>query len=364
MSRSPAVDVPEHAGAKHHPAVLAHRRVSTIAPPGMDVDFLGTKTRHSFEARMRGHEPAHTSRELTPHYPRFNEEYFEWVDILEAVAEASGTFVMVELGAGYGRWLMRAASALQNKRECTFCSVAVEPEPDHFRWLLQNYRDNGIEPTEHDLTWAAIGGHSGFVPFWIGDADGWYGQALAPPTNTLPDVKARRRLKARSVLGRPPVSTTTGQTVVWVPQITLSEILLPYPRVDLIDLDVQGAEVEVLEPAMGLLTARVRRVHIGTHDHSLEARLRDLFTRYGWQKINDFGCQLKASTIYGDIEFSDGVQNMVESASGATTSTEQLTATDAARIRTGGDIQQGFPTPSSFSRDPESYAQGTASEVA
>lgn len=275
----------------------------------MEVDFLGTKTRHIFEAGMRGDEPAHAVRHMVPSYPAFNEEYFEWVDILESVAEASGTFVMVELGAGYGRWLMRAASALRTKPGCVFQSVAVEPEPDHFRWLLQNYRDNGLDPTEHELTWAAIGAQPRYVPFWIGEADGWYGQALAAPDATsLPDVRERRRLRARSVLGRPPAWSPKEKTVVWVPQITLMDVLAPYPRVDLIDLDVQGAELDVLQPAMGLLTARVRRVHIGTHAHVLEERLRDLFTQYGWTKLNDYPSQMKSWTPFGEIEFGDGVQ--------------------------------------------------------
>ena len=303
-----AVSADDRAPA-HHPAVLAYSQTSYTAPAAMDVDFLGTRTRHSFEATMRGDQPSPDAREVVPEYPGFNEEYFEWVDILESVAEASGTYVMVELGAGYGRWLMRAASALRRRPECVFRSVAVEPEPDHFRWLVQNYRDNGLDPGEHELTWAAIGAQSGYVPFWIGEADGWYGQAVSSSARSQPpDVKERRRLKARSALGRPPSWNVKEKTVVWVPQVTLLDILAPYPRVDLIDLDVQGAEVDVLQPAMGLLTARVRRVHIGTHAEALESRLRDLFTHYGWTCVNDYRCQQTASTRFGKIEFGDGVQ--------------------------------------------------------
>ena len=37
-------------------------------------------------------------------------EYFEWLDLLHAVQDARDRFVMVELGAGYGRWAVRAAT--------------------------------------------------------------------------------------------------------------------------------------------------------------------------------------------------------------------------------------------------------------
>ena len=40
-------------------------------------------------------------------YPDFCEEYFEWIDVLESVLAADQQFVMIELGAGYGRWLVQ-----------------------------------------------------------------------------------------------------------------------------------------------------------------------------------------------------------------------------------------------------------------
>jgi hypothetical protein len=72
-------------------------------------------------------------------------ESFEWQAVFDAVSEAQRRFTMLELGAGYGRWTVRAAAALRRyRRGVKYRLVAVEAEPTHFRWLQQHTRANGI----------------------------------------------------------------------------------------------------------------------------------------------------------------------------------------------------------------------------
>jgi len=305
--------IPHHDAAQvqHHPLIALHDPVAVSCPSGFDCDFLGVRTRPAFYSGMLAEPPQLPPR--PPTYPPFNEEYFEWLDILEAVDQASETFVMIELGAGYGRWCARAAAAVRRKPDCRLQCVAVEAEPAHFRWIHDHFRDNGIDPSAHDLIWAAVAATPGFVPFWVGAADGWYGQAIevASETPPFPDISTRRRLKARSVLGRPPVATNNDRSVTWIPCVTLADVIAPYPRVDLIDLDVQGAEYEVLASAIDLVNKRVRRLHIGTHSSRIEEQLRHLFTAHNWQMVNDYPGQSTSQTPYGSIHFGDGVQTWV-----------------------------------------------------
>ena len=84
--------------------------------------------------------------------------------------------------------------------------------------------------------------------------------------------------------------------------------------VDLIDLDVQGAEADVLTAAERELDAKVKRVHIGTHSVDNEERCRELFGRLGWEKRNDYGSFTEADTPYGRISFQDGVQTWINRA--------------------------------------------------
>jgi hypothetical protein len=95
--------------------------------------------------------------------------------------------------------------------------------------------------------------------------------------------------------------------------IKLGSILARYPMVDLIDLDIQGAELDVLSPAVGELDARVRRLQIGTHSPSIEVGLRRLSSAHGWQLLHDFaqGTRIRAEGLDKELEVEDGVQTWV-----------------------------------------------------
>ncbi len=88
---------------QHHPLFYQFQPPTEPVPEGFDRDFLGTKIRFEF-----WHKPA-----LYPGYPALTEEYFEWIALLESVAEMRDSFTMVELGAGYGLWSVRAALAIE-----------------------------------------------------------------------------------------------------------------------------------------------------------------------------------------------------------------------------------------------------------
>jgi FkbM family methyltransferase len=238
-------------------------------------------------------------------YPAFDEEYFEWVDVLEAVVGAAETFTMIELGAGWGRWLMNAAAAARAHDRRHVHLVGVEAEPTHFRWMLQHFRDNSVDAESLTLIEAAVAAEDGRVRFHVGDPSAWYGQAIDPnPPHPVPPASALRQLRA--LFQRR--ARDDERAIVDVRAVTLTSILVGLERVDLIDLDVQGVEADVLESAEDTLTEKVERVHIGTHSAENERRLRVLFGRLGWEKVNDYPCGAEADTPWGLIHFQDGVQ--------------------------------------------------------
>src|SRR5262245_3888301 len=67
---------------------------------------------------------------LVPH-PALNEEYFEWIDLFEAVEAAAGRFCMLELGAGYGRWGTYGAYVANYSGRRPVQLTLVEAEPEH-----------------------------------------------------------------------------------------------------------------------------------------------------------------------------------------------------------------------------------------
>lgn len=254
-------------------------------PAGYACDFLGIKTNVKYYYHFQT-DDHNCTRDVETTYPiADNDEYFEWIDLLEAVVNSGESFTMIELGAGFGRWLCRAATALKQRNLAScYKLIGVEAEPTHFQWMKEHLQHNGIDLQQCSLIEAAVDGKDGNVQFRIGNADHHYGQSIASrPLPNTQEVKA----------------------------ISLPTILKDLERVDLIDLDVQDAEFKVLSSAMYLLDNKVKRVHIGTHSKAAEYGLKKLFNYLGWVLIHDFTFKTEYETEYGQITFGDGVQSWI-----------------------------------------------------
>ena len=209
-------------------------------------------------ARVRAVQEAHVETA----YPAFDEEYFEWVDVLEAVVGADGPFTMIELGAGWGRWLMTARQPLAGRIAGRFDSSASRPSQRTIDTCGSTSRTTTFSPESLTLIEAAVAAQDGRVRFHVGDPTAWYGQAIEhSKAGDLRRATVVGRLRRRRALRRSPEQ----RGIVDVRAVTLASILRPLDRVDLIDLDVQGVEAEVLEAAEDALARKVLRVHVGTH---------------------------------------------------------------------------------------------------
>ncbi len=84
--------------ARHHYIFDKFSAFKGTVGDGLHGDFIGTMTRSTFVAW--DHLP---ERPYQAQLPGFDEEYFEWADLLEAALDAEDSFTMIEFGAGYGR---------------------------------------------------------------------------------------------------------------------------------------------------------------------------------------------------------------------------------------------------------------------
>jgi hypothetical protein len=92
-------------------------------------------------------------------------------------------------------------------------------------------------------------------------------------------------------------------------EVTTLAKTLPFGRIDLVDMDIQGAEARVIASAMGILSDRVRRLHIGTHSAQVEAQLHDTLQAAGWTCVRSYPCGTLTETPFGVVRFGDGVQS-------------------------------------------------------
>ena len=156
--------------------------------------------------------------------------------------------------------------------------------------LLQHFADNDIDISRHKLVNAAVSARRGKVFFTQGNSEQWWGQAILPSAT---------------------YGHGQGPEVVneLIESITLDDLLSEELYVDLIDMDIQGAEAEVAAASIDTLRAKVRRVHIGTHSTDIEKALRKIFSRMGWQCRFDFAGGGTRDTLHGQVKFGDGVQS-------------------------------------------------------
>ena len=127
--------------------------------------------------KIGGSEDSQADRYEPGAYPPLIEEIFEWQALLAAVAAAQDRFVMIDAGAGFGRWLVSAVLALRRKTlEVPYFLIGVEAEPTHFAWMRQHLQTNGIDPSLQQLMQVAISGETGTAELLFGDDPAsWYG---------------------------------------------------------------------------------------------------------------------------------------------------------------------------------------------
>jgi len=227
-----------------------------------------------------------------------HEEYFEWIGLLDAVATARRRFVMMEFGAGFGRWGVRGALAARQVglAPSEIAVTFVEAEPDHVQWLRDTIAMNrGLDGVKTNLVDAAVTGADGEVLFATGHSKEWYGQEITCAETDY----ARLGLHAVNKIAKRAVSIGT--------------LINSVEMVDLIHMDIQGAEADAIESSVLILQGRVRRLCIGTHRQDFEARIRKALGNTGWHNVFAFPCGRMSETPYGPVTFQDGVQVWINS---------------------------------------------------
>ncbi len=289
----------------------AHHAVFAAFPPrpalrdGVDTDYLGIRTQ---VVMLPPHWVSPPLGDL-PSPPPFDEEYFEWIDLLEAVQAAQGSFTMIELGAGYARWCVRAWVAAKRLGLKVRLGV-VEAEPQHVIWAREHVAAAGIPLSDVEWLEAAIGAEPGETVFLVEMPKGnpgntpreWYGQAVT--WASMQDAVH----SGGAYCGKRLLEMPGGWKGVKVAVQTLSSILERFELIDLADFDVQGVEADVIREAIEPLTAKARRLHIGTHSREIDEVLPQILGPAGWRCVRSYPCLRWNRTPFGWIHFNDGVQ--------------------------------------------------------
>jgi FkbM family methyltransferase len=258
--------------------------------PGFIVDFLGVRTRATSlwpEARaLEGNVIK------APIPGDFHCETIEWLGLLKSVRSAYGKYIAMELGAGFGPWVVAGGTAARSRGIKHIQLYAVEGDPHHYRFLRQHLSDNGFEPNKHILLEAAVGVEAG-VAAWpvMEDTSGEWG--------------SRPILADGDYLGRDFANTKT------IDIIPLADLIRREEHWDLVHIDVQGHEVDICRSCLNDLNERVSWIVVGTHSRKLDGDMLELFCRADWEleheKPTKFRYYRNPKTLEG-MTIADGTQ--------------------------------------------------------
>jgi len=208
------------------------------------------------------------------------------------VASAKDRFCMLELGAGWGRWsvyaarLCAAAASVHARGRRT----GAQPLPMVADGLFRT-----TESTRAITTSTSRGG-----PRRPDGAAGRHRRS-APRVRTL----CKLGIEKLAAHAPRPARRQRGQGV------SLREILLAHPHIDLVDMDIQGMEDKVIRSVPPRDLDRVRILHIGTHSRAVESRLRRTLRRLGWRNASPSHAIRRATPPSAKCVFEDGVETWV-----------------------------------------------------
>lgn len=269
---------------EEHPIFYKFKRQKVVGKGHFNYDFLGVATDSVFKSGwdkfnlLRG-------QSSTPSYPPLNEHYFDWIAVLNAVWNAGEVFNMVELGAGYAPWLVRAAFASKQVGKIkSLKMMGVEADQTHFDWMRKHVIDNSLNPNDFMFIHGVVSESIGRVKF---------PKIMNPDTN----------------YGASIIDNDRADEFIEVESYRLSEILDRFEGpIDLLHIDIQGAEYDVIPKNIELIKKRVKNVLVGTH-YSKEKHewLKGFFGNASWLNIFDYSYRGEYETLYGKVQFTDGL---------------------------------------------------------
>lgn len=202
-----------------------------------------------------------------PNPGNWHADIAEWAAAFHAITSVKdqGQARVVELGCGWGCWLNITGMAAR-KLGMDVSLIGIEGDANHLANARTTLGMNGFDEDDFTLVHGIAAPTTGQAIF-PGPAAGeasWGGEAIYnAPANVLARAK----------------KDPTVQVLDCYPLSTLS----PSGIIDLLHIDIQGAEADFVAGNMDDMKTHVRRVLIGTHSRAIEGRLDTLFMAQGWR---------------------------------------------------------------------------------
>jgi FkbM family methyltransferase len=201
-----------------------------------------------------------------------------------SVLDASDFLTVVELGAGWAPWLAVSSRVAAKHKVNRVRLLGLEGSSAHAEFMRQHFKNNDIPLDENRLVHGIAGARDGTAEFPVADdpsADwgqaAFFGEA-AGNTNRI-DYRGFKVAKTETV-----------------PVYAIDTFLADEKLINLMHVDIQGAEADVIPAALDTLNKKVKAMVIGTHTRQIEGLLAATLTEAGWTLCREQACSLSLGT--------------------------------------------------------------------
>jgi hypothetical protein len=255
---------------------------------GYITNFLGVDT----DTRYCGWTQEGVEGEV-PIPGNFHATAVEWAAALRAVDLSQVSFTVMELGAGWGCWMVNTAFAAKRLGRKVL-AIGVEGDEGHVSWIRSHAEMNGLTRDEVRVDRSVAWGEDGFAVFpRSADSANSYGQEPRfYPTE----------LEARQFAAIDPKAFDVLQAK------TLDTLAAGVDRLDLLHIDIQGGEGPLVGQSLDFLAAKVAYLVIGTHGRDIEGDLVTTLRSRGWILEIEEACTLPLPLHFPGTPYADGTQ--------------------------------------------------------
>ena len=177
--------------------------------------------------------------------------------------------------------------------------IAVEGDSGHVTFIRESFATNELGIDVGKIVHGAIGINDGQALFpKANNASCVYGGVAAfsdeeQHTGAFADFTANH--------------STLIEKVERVPSYSLTSLMQDFAHVDLIHCDIQGGEGDFFANTIDLVSAKVKRIIVGTHSFKVERHLACLFAKNDWDLEGIDACEMREESGRS-ITVHDGVQ--------------------------------------------------------
>lgn len=265
----------------------AHEFKRRHAVPGHIVNFLGVAMNVAFMPMLKDRAG---QVEGLPIPANWHADMAEFAGALRAVDLTRDRFTMIELGCGWGCWMVNTGVAAK-RRGLRIRLIGVEGDPGHIGFAKEALETNQISAVSYTLLHGIAGASTGVALFPRQDKAGKH-WGLEPKFDLAPEEHQEQ------------LATGRYQEL---PVIALDDIIANERRISLLHMDIQGGEAGLVRDCIRTLTDKVVYLVIGTHSREIEGQLMRLLLNAGWT-LEIERPSIFTITANGPMTTVDGVQ--------------------------------------------------------